>query len=308
MNPGKKKWSSLPGMLYYTTMQRTRSKSHFPTSLFATPNPVHQDIFYTVPRAGHLVGGADHHVQREHFPGHELILCLRGRGYVRISGRRHEAGPGQLVWINCHHPHEHGASQEDPWEVYWVRIEGPRLAQMCDILSIASNPVLADFDRAAAEPLFREIFRLMSGNTPEAPALIHATVARLVALVFCARLRETGPSTPDVPPALRAAVERMRLYYFERHRVEQLAALAGMSASHFSRMFKATFGTSPIDWLRRERINQAKRRLVETTDAVKEIAGQVGYADRFFFSKDFKQLTGLSPRDFRRRESESKRE
>ena len=56
----------------------------------------------------------------------------------------------------------------------------------------------------------------------------------------------------------------------------------------------------------RERISQAKRRLVETADAIKEIAQQTGYSDRFFFSKDFKRLTGHAPREFRQRE-QSKR-
>ena len=76
-----------------------------------------------------------------------------------------------------------------------------------------------------------------------------------------------------------------------------------MSASHFSRVFKAALGTSPIGWLRRERISQAKRRLAETGDDIKQIAEQVGYGDRFYFSKDFKQLAGLTPREFRRRET-----
>ena len=58
----------------------------------------------------------------------------------------------------------------------------------------------------------------------------------------------------------------------------------------------------PIDWLRRERVNQAKRRLTESSDAIEEIATQVGYNDRFFFSRDFNKLTGYSPREFRRRE------
>ena len=108
-----------------------------------------------------------------------------------------------------------------------------------------------------------------------------------------------------MPGILRAAVERMKLFYFEPHRVEDLADAAGISASHFSRLFKAAFGTSPIDWLRRERVNQAKRRLSETSDAIEQIAAQVGYNDRFFFSRDFKKLTGYSPREFRRREVHS---
>lgn len=285
-------------------------RSHFPVSLFATPSPQAQEIFYTVPRAGHLVGGSDHHVKRDHFPGHELILCLRGVGWVRVGGALHPVKTGEFVWINCHHPHEHGADRRDPWEVYWIRIEGPRLARMCAILSVEKAPVFAGIDVEAAAEIYRAIFERMAGGEADSAGQIHAAVAHLIAFAFTARQRGEGTMEPAIPPALHKAVERMKLFYFERHRVEALAALAGMSATHFSRVFKAAFGTSPIDWLRRERIGQAKRRLAETDDAIKEIAEQVGYADRFFFSKDFKQLTGLTPREFRARErfGEARRE
>lgn len=272
-------------------------ETRFPISLYSTANPVHQDVFYTVPRAGHMIGGADHRVRREHFPGHELIYCLRGAGYARIGGVTHRVGPGELAWINCHHPHEHGAVTDDPWEVYWVRIEGPRLEQMCTMLSADANPV---FPVAAPEAVFQELFALLASDAPDSPPLIHAAVARLLALVCCARQRAEPDAT--VPAPLRKAVERMKLFYFESHTVAGLAALAGMSAPHFSRVFKAAFGTSPIDWLRRERISQAKRRLGDTADPVQWIAEAVGYHDRFFFSKDFKKLTGLTPTEFRQRE------
>jgi len=209
---------------------------------------------------------------------------------------------GDFVWINCHHPHEHGAEKDEPWEVLWVRIEGPALAKMCAILSVQSAPVFHGFGRRSAEPLYREVFALMQSDAPDAPPRIHAAIAQLLAIAFIVRKRHGAAHQPEVPPVLRKAVQQMKLFYFERHSVAELAKLAGMSASHFSRMFKAAFGTSPIDWLRRERISQAKRRLVETADAIKEIAGQAGYSDRFFFSKDFKRLTGHTPREFRKRE------
>lgn len=281
-------------------MKKPAATSHFPVSLFATPSPQHQEVFYTVPRAGHLVAGVDHHIRRDHFPGHELILCLRGIGWVRVGGRSHDVAPGNLVWINCHHPHEHGANVADPWEAFWIRAEGPKLARLAELNGVAQAPVIVGFDSKSAVPLFREIFALIQSDAPEAPAFIHAAVARILALAVSARQRR--PNEPAVPAVLQRAVERLRLFYFERHRVEELATLSGLSPTHFARTFKAAFGTSPIDWLRRERINQAKRRLAETTDAVKEIATQVGYADPFFFSKDFKQFTGLTPGAFRRRE------
>lgn len=277
------------------------SSTHFVLSLFATPLDAHREVFYTVLRGGHLIGGVDHHVVRNHFPGHELILCLRGTGFVRVAGRTHSVGPGDLVWINCQQPHEHGALAEDPWEVYWVRIEGPRLEAMCRMLSVQDAPVFTAVGRETVGTVFEEVFQRMQGAAPEEPAMIHAAVARLIASAFCARQR-SGPTQDPVPQSLRKPLEWMRLFYFESTRVEQLARMAGLSAPHFSRLFKATFGTSPIDWLRRERISQSKRRLVESSDSIKQIAEQVGYSDRFFFSKDFKRHTGVTPGQFRLRE------
>jgi transcriptional regulator GlxA family with amidase domain len=141
----------------------------------------------------------------------------------------------------------------------------------------------------------------MGSDAPESAPLIHAAIARLLALACCARQRHTPEAT--VPAPLRKAVERMRLYYFETHTVGELAKLTGLSPTHFARVFKSAFGTSPIDWLRRERISQAKRRLGDTEDPIQWIAQEVGYHDRFFFSKDFKKLTGFTPREYRRREA-----
>lgn len=277
--------------------------TRFPISLYSTVNPVHQEVFYTVPRAGHMIGDVDHHIRREHFPGHELIYCLKGAGWVRVEGVTHRVSPGELAWINCHHPHEHGALAEAPWEVVWVRVEGPRLEQMCTMLSAAANPVIAIPDPSA---IYREIFGLLESDEPESAPMLHAAVARLLAVICAARqksdLNGGEGQGARIPAPVRRAVEHMKLFYFEPHTVEELAALAGMSASHFSRIFRASFGTSPIDWLRRERINQAKRRLGDTADPVQWIAQAVGYRDRFFFSKDFKKLTGFTPTEFRERE------
>ena len=44
-------------MLYYPTMAQPHVANRFPISLYATPNPSHQEVFYTVPRVGHLLAG-----------------------------------------------------------------------------------------------------------------------------------------------------------------------------------------------------------------------------------------------------------
>jgi len=86
---------------------------------------------------------------------------------------------------------------------------------------------------------------------------------------------------------------------FESRQTERAA---GLKVPHFFRCFQKAMGSTPINFLRRERISQANRRLVESPDSVREIAEQVGYSDQFYFSRDFKRYTGMSPTRFRKRE------
>lgn len=283
-------------------MPSLSKETAFLTNLHATPADWQRDLFYTVVRAGHLTAGADHVIERETYPGHELILCLAGRGWARIAGRRHEIGPGQLLWVNCHHAHAYGSVAADPWEVLWVRAEGRSLDRLAAMLQAKSQPVIDRIDVAAAKPAFERVFRHMSGTRPGDAASSDAAIAEIISLAFRSRLSEVDALAPELPQAVQKALEQMRLYYHKPTRVAELSSRVGMSESHFSRTFKAAMGTSPIDWLRRERINQAKRRLIESDDAIKEIAQQVGYSDQFFFSKDFKKMTSLTPTQFREKE------
>ena len=143
----------------------------------------------------------------------------------------------------------------------------------------------------------------MQNERPAGAAWIHAHVAALVALAC--ESRQSHPLAPhhDLPQALERVLQHMRLYYHKPLRVAELAEMAGMSPSHFNRVYRTALGASPIDWLRHYRISQAKRRLLESMDPIKEVARQVGYADQFYFSKDFKKFTSLTPTAFRETES-----
>ena len=291
--------------LYYTAMNQLPQETRFLRNLYATPADWQRDLFYSVVRAGHLKAGVSHRIQRETYPGHELILCLAGHGWVQVAGKRHDVAPGQLVWINCHHPHTYGADPNDPWEVYWVRVEGRSLDRLAQLLEVRSLPVLHGFDAPGSMVEFERSFLYLEGNRPCDAAHVNAAISAIIAMAFDARLSDPDLIRPDLPLPVQRALEKMRLYFHQPIRVVELAHLAGMSESHFSRQFKAAIGTSPIDWLRRERINQAKRRLIESDDPVKEIARQVGYADQFFFSKDFKRMTKLTPTQFRDEERQN---
>lgn len=79
----------------------------------------------------------------------------------------------------------------------------------------------------------------------------------------------------------------------------QLAQHLNLTLDYFSRVFRQTFGCAPREWLVGERIRHAAQRLSESGVRVGTLAEELGYPDIYSFSKQFKKVTGRSPRNYR---------
>jgi len=82
--------------------------------------------------------------------------------------------------------------------------------------------------------------------------------------------------------------------------VEDIAATVFLSPTHFRRIFHDVFGTSPISFVRRRRVERAGI-LIRTTDlSLKEIAHECGFTDTTYFSKTFRKLMKKTPNTYRK--------
>jgi AraC-like DNA-binding protein len=98
----------------------------------------------------------------------------------------------------------------------------------------------------------------------------------------------------------RRAAELLRENLDGRIRLPEVARECALSASHFARSFKATFGTSTHQWLIRRRIEHAQELLRQTTMPIVDIAIQSGFGDQAAFTRTFRQVAGVSPGRWRR--------
>lgn len=76
---------------------------------------------------------------------------------------------------------------------------------------------------------------------------------------------------------------------------------SGLAERTFKRRFTEATGFSPIDYVQRLRIEDAKRRLERTEASAEAISWEVGYEDAAFFRRLFKRVTGMTPGAYRRR-------
>jgi AraC family transcriptional regulator len=81
--------------------------------------------------------------------------------------------------------------------------------------------------------------------------------------------------------------------------LETLAALAGLSPFHFSRVFKQATGLTPHQFVIRERMLHAQRLIRESSRSLIEIALEVGYTSPSHFAQVFRREVGMAPTQFR---------
>lgn len=80
-----------------------------------------------------------------------------------------------------------------------------------------------------------------------------------------------------------------------------LAAQLKLSSSHFSHMFKQTFGITPLAYVARKRIEAAREAMLATDQPLTQIAHAHGFCDQSHFTRTFRRETGLSPLIWRQR-------
>ena len=78
-----------------------------------------------------------------------------------------------------------------------------------------------------------------------------------------------------------------------------LASQAGYTEYYFSHKFKQEMGLSVADYIRQEKVRQAKLLLSGTRMSIQEISDELNYGSRSYFSSTFQKETGISPSEYR---------
>lgn len=137
------------------------------------------------------------------------------------------------------------------------------------------------------------------------PVAQRAAVLHLRGVLLSMALAASQPQLSGVQrehhDAIWAAARYIRENPGELFSVESLAERANYSADHFSRLFRQIVGQTPKEFCIRARLQRAQTLLAESSMSIEQIAAALGYADVFFFSRQFKQRTGVSPTQWRKR-------
>lgn len=103
-------------------------------------------------------------------------------------------------------------------------------------------------------------------------------------------------------------IEYIEKRYAENVTLNTLSQSASISTAYLEKLFNEYLSTSPLEYLKRLRINKALELLKDAHLNISQICYDVGYADPLYFSRVFRAFTGYSPRHYRDKFIHEKRE
>ncbi|MDK8380684.1 MULTISPECIES: helix-turn-helix domain-containing protein [unclassified Granulicatella] len=104
--------------------------------------------------------------------------------------------------------------------------------------------------------------------------------------------------------SIQRIIEYIDHHYKEDLSRTTLADMVYLSADHLARVFKKETGETLVKYITDKRIHAAKELLLDTKTPISQVASEVGYDNYSYFTKIFKEKTGVSPGDYRKQQAE----
>ena len=156
-----------------------------------------------------------------------------------------------------------------------------------------------------ADRILQRLYLESAQQAPGYSACLYTGLTDLLVFIYrrhCVRLAAESPSGGS---GLREWLARIDRDCAQTIRAGEIAADMGISARQLQRMMREASGMSLTEYVQESRIKESCRLLNETANKIGAIAAAVGYQDLKFFNLLFKQRTGLTPREYRRRSREA---
>lgn len=236
----------------------------------------------------------------ENMPGHAfgpyirnyyLIHCVtKGRGIFQSHGKTYHLSAGEGFLIQPHESTFYQASDEDPWEYYWVGWEGDYARNIVQSLRFKEDAaVFCCPDTNQLKKAFAQLFACYQDEYQ--PYKLLGCFYSLVSLLAEKRGKQNE--------YLTKALSFIRDNYASNITVEDIARQVSISSTHLNRLMKTHFDMSTWQYLIHFRLSKATRLLESDELTLSEIAAACGFGDLAHFSNTFKSKTGKSPMQYR---------
>lgn len=235
---------------------------------------------------------------------YELFIMLSGSAFIQIGAKQYTLTKNDCLLIPPHIRHFGFRGSPSGTEYYWMHFfpSGTVTTSYDTTLLGKSSEIeipqvfnIIDFERLTI--LIRQL--LDSANDSDSPKLsanyFISSVLIELSHQFVTSLKEPHKSTSR----FELIKNWIRIHSHEKLTVDKVAKVFQMTPVYLTQLFRTNEGTTTIHFINAIKIKQAQELLLTTDKPVKEIAYDLSFSNEKYFLRVFKQLTSVTPTNFR---------
>ena len=242
----------------------------------------------------------------------KMVFVAKGEGFLAFEdGTQIEAQLGDVLMVPIGQVHRLIDAPGAPMSLYVMSIQSRVLeAAALNTAAIPSGLVKLDaLQSAKIETAVRRLLFEQTLVTPQTGAkvvsLCLSVIADLMRVAIHSEVKSASEAAPKADQStnstarMQAYVEDLREHFFEASNLDSAALALGISRRRFTQLFRKVTGTSWLAYVRKLRVEHAKRLLSHTPRTVLSIAFECGFEDLSTFYRAFKREAGSSPNQWR---------
>jgi AraC-like DNA-binding protein len=229
-----------------------------------------------------------------------IQLTIAGQGFYEDERGREVLSPGRAFVGVIPGAFRYGflPGSREVYEHVFVGIPEPAATRWRDRLVSDFGPVLTFERGSAVEAQLLEIVHLARAHNLPDRYLLSGKLYQLMMTIYSQQQEARVTRSPRIARAMQLIRDQGSDHRFN---IELLARQLDVSREHLTREFTRIVGTSPSDYLARHRLKLAAKLLRSSDDKLDRIAKWSGFSGANYFVRLFRQTTGVTPAEFRRR-------
>ncbi|GEM_PF-5315492 len=261
---------------------------------FYTPSPFGKKVLYYPQTIGEFFCEKEYHLKRSNYDSILLLYVSEGELTLKLS-EEIKAFSGDLLLIDCAEPHEYYT--ESYARTQWVHFNGNGAREwLREVLREKGS-------RVSCPDEVPERLRRILALVKEEEETLKKNETSISAEIYGIMCAVSSPERSEDAGGRRKQIEKAERYMIDNldrpMSVQEIAEVANLSPSHFTKIFREVTGIAPYDWLLNMRLEKAKDLLRMTALPVSEVAYRCGFNSDANFISFFRKRTDVTPLKFR---------
>ncbi len=265
-----------------------------------TPTSFAKTSLLHLQEVGTLYAVKPHTSSRSNLASFLCFAVREGEGELVYEEEHFRLKVGDCVFLNCEKAYSHSTG-EHLWALSWCHFYSQLMPEIYEkYRERGGRPVFRPQNPEKFVNVLQELYNLAKSADYIRDMRINEELNRLLTLLMEESWHPENGEISGKKKEIIAVREYLNEHFSEKISLDELAALFFINKFYLTKIFKETQGITISGYILEKRITRAKQLLRFSDRTIEEIGGMVGMPEPDYFSRTFKKVEGISPREYRK--------